>query len=135
MNKPLHQQAKAPTNNQVVLAQHTVISSVLPPAEELQKLKEVNPEIIDWILNNANKEQDHRHQFDNDKVLLTKKDLNLNFCINITCIVFAFILMVCFIASSVWMINNNYPVAGTIFAGTSIVGVIALFMRIPRQHK
>lgn len=123
-------------NNRAVVEQKTVIEdSFLPSAEELYKLKEVKPELVDWIMERAAKEQDARHDFNRARVRLAKKEMNGTIWINILCILFAFLIIIAGILATLWMLYKGMAVAGTIFAGGTVIGAAALFMRIPKNTK
>lgn len=93
MNKATVSQRK--TNNGVINHQQMVIeSSMLPSAEELSRLKEVEPKLIDLIISATEKEQEARLKFNNDQVKLANKDLNGVVIPNILSPIFAFIIIV-----------------------------------------
>ena len=137
MATKMQQQNKAQrVGNNSVVEQHTVIEeSILPAADELKKLQEIDPSLVKWVMDRCEKEQNFRHEFSNGRLNLTKKDLNGTILINVLCIVFAFILILCGFAASIFLIKNGLNIAGTIFAGASIIGVGALFTRIPSKNK
>ncbi|MCE1167815.1 MAG: hypothetical protein LWX70_06950 [Sphingobacteriia bacterium] len=47
----------------------------MPPAEELKKLEDIKPGIIEWIRNMTEAELDARIEFNNDSIRLAKYDL------------------------------------------------------------
>ena len=123
-------------NSGAVVEQKTVIEdSFLPSAEELYKLKEVKPELVDWIMERAAKEQDARHDFNRARVRLANKEMNGTIWINILCILFAFLIIIAGILATLWLLHKEMTVAGTIFASGTIIGAAALFMRIPKNTK
>lgn len=135
MATKMQQQNKAQrVGNNAVVEQHTVIEeSILPAADELKKLQEIDSSLVQWVMVRCEKEQNFRHNFSNDRLKLTKKDMNGTIWINILCLIFAFILILAGFGASIYLIMNDVNIAGTIFAGASIIGVAALFTRIPSK--
>lgn len=116
----------------VIYEQQTVIDDgLLPSADELKKLQEVDENIVGWLMRRSEREQEHRHEFTDKRVALAKKELNGNIAINVLCIVFAFLLVVLGMGVSVYFVVQGLSVVGTIFAGATLVGAAALFTRIP----
>ena len=86
-------------------------------------------------MDRSEKEQEFRHDFSEKRVKLAKKELNGNIAINILSIVFAFLLVVLGMCVSVYFVVQGLSLAGTIFAGATLVGAAALFTRIPGRKK
>ena len=118
-------------NNSIsTIEENTIVDDyMLPATDELIKLKEIDPTIIEWIKRRSEIEQDARIRFNDNRMSLTKKDLNSMFWINIICLLFAFIIIVLGILFSYVMIKNDMKIEGTIFAGTTIVIAASLFLR------
>ena len=118
-------------NNSIsTIEENTIVDdSMLPATDELIKLKEIDPTIIEWIKRRSEIEQDARIRFNDNRMSLAKKDLNSVFWINIICLFFAFIIIVLGILFSYVMIKNDMKIEGTIFAGTTIVIAASLFLR------
>ena len=117
-------------NRVSAIEENTIVDDYLLPAtEDLAKLKEIDPTIIDWIKKRSEIEQDARIRFNDNRIVLTKKDLNSVFLLNIICLVFAFIIIIAGILFSYSMIKNDMKIEGTIFAGTTIVIAASLFLR------
>ncbi len=128
MNKATVSQRK--TNNGVINHQQMVIeSSMLPSAEELSRLKEVEPKLIDLIISATEKEQEARLKFNNDQVKLANKDLNGVVIPNILSPIFAFIIIVLGMFFAAYLIHEGSKTEGTIFGGAMIIGAAALFMK------
>ena len=68
MAKQSQQNRLAKNNrNELMVEQNlTIDDSLLPNASELEKLKEVDPNIIQWLLNHAEIEQNARIQYNKD---------------------------------------------------------------------
>lgn len=129
-----HKRAQMHSGNAVVEQRMEVDDSMLPAAEELAKLKEVKPELVDWVMARAEKEQEARIDFNKNRVKLAKKELGNTFCINILSLIFAFLIIIGGMVVTLWTLKEGMTIAGTIFAGTTLVGAAALFTRIPRNR-
>lgn len=49
---------------------YTVDDNCLPSPQELAAYKNIDPRIVDYLINASVKEQDHRHKMDSNKLLL-----------------------------------------------------------------
>ncbi len=124
-----------PKGGGTILEQKTIVDdSMLPPAKELAMLKEIKPELVDWVMKKAEKEQDARIEFNKNRIMLAKKDLNGKIWVNIISLIFAFMIVIVGIVATIWALKEGLTVAGTIFAGTTLVGAAALFTQIPKNH-
>ncbi|MBR5028588.1 MAG: hypothetical protein IKX51_05140 [Bacteroidales bacterium] len=129
-----HNKAEMGKSGNAIVEQKTIVDdSMLPAAEELAKLKEVKPELVDWIMQRAEKEQEARIDFNKDRVKLANKELNGNISVDIISLVFAFIIVLGGMAATLWALKAGMTVAGTIFAGTTLVAAAALFTKIPKK--
>ena len=130
-----HKKAQMVQSGNAILEQKTIVDdSMLPSAEELEKLKEIKPELVDWVMSRAEKEQDARIDFNKNRVKLANKELNGTIWVNLISLIFAFVIVLGGMAATLWALRENMTVAGTIFAGTTLVGAAALFTRIPKKH-
>lgn len=129
-----HKKAQMVQSGNAILEQKTIVDdSMLPTAEELGKLKEIKPELVDWVMSRAEKEQDARIAFNQNRVKLANKELNGTIWVNVISLIFAFLIVLGGMAATLWALRENMTVAGTIFAGTTLVGAAALFTRVPKK--
>lgn len=118
------------TKGESMLEQNALIDdNLLPNAIELEKLKEVDPKIIDWILERTEIEQNARIQFNNDRVRLAEYDLIKTHSFNKTSLWFGFLIFIAVLGLSGFLIYNDLNVAGTIFGGTAIIGGAVFFIK------
>lgn len=103
--------------------------SLLPPAEELSKLKELDPDCINWIKRRTEIEQDARIRFNENKIELMRKDMNQVTAQNIICVLAAFIIIMAGFGLSAWFLYKGQDVSGTIFGGSSIVLAAVIFSK------
>lgn len=95
--------------------------SLLPSADELARLKEIDPNIIDWIKKRAEQEQDFRHQTVKDRTEIIKVHVKNEGILNKRGLTFCFIILVLGLLCSFFLIYTDHVVTGSIFAGVSIV--------------
>lgn len=131
-----HNKAQMGKGGHAVIEQRMVVDdSMLPAAEELARLQEIRPDLIDWVMERTAQEQNARHEFNRERVRLANRELTGTIRVNILCLIFAFVIIICGMVVSVWMLYNGKTAAGTVFAGTTIIGSAALFTRIPKTKK
>ncbi|MDR1896078.1 MAG: hypothetical protein LBR10_04720 [Prevotellaceae bacterium] len=120
------------TKHQVAIEQHTVVDdSLLPPAEELLKLKEIDPNIINWMLSRAEKEQDSRLSFNTERIKLAKSEHGL---VKLS-LILAFVLAISGMILSAVFIYFGKEITGTIFGGASMIMCIQSFLKFGRKEK
>ena len=130
-----HNKAQMGRAGNAIVEQKTIVDdSMLPTAEELAKLKDVKPELVDWVMTRAEKEQEARIEFNRGRVKLAKKDLNGTIWVNVLSLIFAFVIVLGGMAATLWVLREGMTIVGTIFAGTTLVGAAALFTRIPKNR-
>ena len=114
----------------VAIEQNTIVDdNLLPSAEELEKLKQVDPVIIEWILRRTEKEQDNRLQFNTENMKLVHKDMG----ITRTALWLAFTLAIATLSLGALFIYAGKEVAGTIFGGVGVLVVIQSFLKFGRK--
>lgn len=114
-----------------MVLQQQVISddSLLPSASELEKLKSVSPEIIPWILERTEMEQDARIEFNKDRMKLAKSESKHAQWYNFVSLIMAFVITMVFIAISFYLIVKGNTTAGSIFVGGTIALIISYFFK------
>lgn len=134
-----HQQQNKLARNQkgdTLLEQNLAIDdSLLPNAVELEKLKEVDPRIIDWILERTEIEQNARIDFNNNRIKLADYDLKHTHAFNITALIFGFIIFITVLSIAGLFIYNGLNVEGTLFGGTAIVAGAIFFIKASTASK
>ena len=130
MSKKQQQTRGIATRDGVTIAQNTIVDdNLLPPAEELEKLKQVDPSIIEWIMRRTEKEQDARLQFNSENMKLYHKDIE----ITRTALWLAFILAIATLSLGGLFIYLGKEVAGTIFGGVGVLIIIQSFLKFGRK--
>ncbi|QKJ28287.1 hypothetical protein HQ865_00440 [Mucilaginibacter mali] len=108
--------------------------SLLPEAVELSKLKELDPNIIDWIKSRTEKEQDARLDFNNRKMGLIESSTRKAFAIDMSTIIAAFLVLIAGMFFSAYLISQNMKVEGTVFGGVILIAVVNSFLNF-RKNK
>lgn len=103
--------------------------NLLPNAIELEKLKEVDPKIIDWILVRTEVEQSARIEFNQNRMKLANRDLTCIHIFNFMGLSFGLIIFLVVLALSAYFLYKGLDVQGTIFGGTAIIGGVIVFVR------
>lgn len=125
------------SGKQVLYEQNMMIDdNIIPNAEELAKLKEVDPTLIQWITSRCEQEQNFRHEFSRSQIGLAKKELNGNISLHWACLIMVFFLILGALGASVYMLIVGISVAGSIFAGGTVIGIVVAFAKLlPSRHK
>jgi len=98
--------------------------SLLPDAEELCKLKELDSNIIEWIKERTAKEQDARISFNNRKMTLLEGSTKKAFSIDVMTLIIVFLIIIAGMAFSAYLVSQNLKVEGTIFGGVVVVAIV-----------
>ncbi|MDE7188942.1 MAG: hypothetical protein K2N96_02230, partial [Muribaculaceae bacterium] len=89
--------------------------NLLPSAEELSKLKSIEPDIIPWIMERTEKEQDARIEFNHRRMNLAHKEVNCSALLTFFGMLLAAVVIIGVFYFSYQLISNGYQVAGTVF--------------------
>lgn len=131
MGKQSHQNrlAKSRTGEIMVEQNSAIDDSLLPGADELAKLKEVDPTIITWIMKRTEEEQNARIDFNKNRMKLAEYDLKRTHNFNFRALSYSFLIFLVVLALSAYFIYMGLNVQGTIFGGTAIITGVVLFVR------
>ena len=106
--------------------------SILPDASELLKLKEVDPNLVPWLISRIEKEQDSRLSFNERQVSLLEKETSRSFCVTMLQLCLAFGAMLLGMGLSAFMLYLKLEIVGTIFAGVSLIATINAFLNFKK---
>ena len=115
--------------------QESIDDSLLPDAEELAKLKELDGDVINWVKERTAKEQDARLDFNNRKMTLVEKGQRMAFTVDIIAIGAAFIITMSGMAFSYLLIQANQIVTGSVFAGATILFAANSFLNFRKKNQ
>lgn len=106
----------------------TVDDNTLPSPQELAAYKEINPQIVQFLMDASVKEQGHRHDMDKLKIELVRKSENRIGRMNWWGMAFAFLSIVVIVALAAYALYLDRPwFAGLLGAGT-LVTVASIFI-------
>ena len=129
MAKEAHQQRLSTQKGSLVIEQHSIYdNSLLPPAEELAKLKEINPDIVTWVMERTTFEQEER-------LKIAKYEFRGGRRYNIIALIFAFIVIIAGLSFSTFLIYNSMNIIGTIFAGGTLIMAANAFIQASKNKK
>lgn len=128
--------AKQQRKQQIVRSEHgqghmveeTLDDNLLPDASEIERLQNLDPHIMEWLKSSAEKEQAFRHKTYQERINIVKASDKGDRIINILGLVFSFIIVLCGMLFSAYLIREGYEILGSIFAGGLILSIISLFM-------
>ncbi|WP_454960412.1 hypothetical protein [Capnocytophaga leadbetteri] len=129
--------AKQQTKHQVVKSQQGqgyVVESafddnLLPEASEIEKLYKLDNNILEWLKETAEKEQNFRHQSFQKKLEIAEKVERGSRQISKMGITFSFIIVLAGMAFSTFLIYIGQIVVGTVFAGGIIISIVTAFLK------
>lgn len=105
-----------------------VDDNLLPDAEEIAKLSEIDPNIMQWLKDRAEKEQDFRQKVFIEKLKLVKKNERGSRWINYAGLLFSFLLLGGGMYSSYMLIMADHTLVGTLFTGVVLITVASMFL-------
>jgi len=104
-----------------VLVQSTTTDAPLIPVEQLAKLKEIAPDRVDWIFEQTQLESEFRRTE-------TKRIHTFTFIERICGLLFALLIAMCGLGSSVYCAINGFQVVASVIGGATLVGLVTAFI-------
>lgn len=109
--------------------------SLLPEALEIERLAKIDPNIVSWLKERAEKEQDFRHEAYQDRIKVVRTAETNATIINVMATIFAFLIVSGGIWFSYKLIESEQPVTGSIFGGITILTGASLFLNHGKKSK
>lgn len=121
-------------NKDGVLLEQTSIydDSLLPSSDELLRLKQIDPNIVQWLMDRATKEQEARIKYNDDKIDLTRQSVNKAHSRSVIGMIFIFLVIVIGFALSAWFVYLDKDLGASIFGGSTFVALIIALLRIKK---
>ena len=118
-------------NGNGVQQEHTEVfdDNLLPDATEIKELHSIDPNIMEWLKERAEKEQDFRHKYAEKRTDILECNVKGELRINTIGLIFAFLIIISGMCLSAFLVYLGHVVTGTIFSGLSIIYAAALFIR------
>jgi uncharacterized membrane protein len=126
--------AKNNKNELMVEQNLTIDDSLIPTASELEKLKEIDPNIITWILSRAEIEQNARLDFNKESLNINRDNVKKVHRFNFTALIFGFVLFILILSVSTFFVIKGMEVEGTIFGGSAILAGVIFFIKAANQN-
>lgn len=125
MTKRAEQNKISSTGNGVALEHNTVYDdSLLPAADELCKLHAIDENVVPWIKQRTEIEQDARINFNKRRTALAFREINLSAFITFVGLVLCVAVIAGIFYLSYNLIMNGHENAGMLFGGGDVVGVL-----------
>lgn len=123
------QQVVKNQQGQGLLIEEVLDDNLLPDATEIEKLHRIDNNILEWLKQTAEKEQEFRHQTFAKKLKIAEDTERGIRQISKLGIIFSFIIVVLGMFFSGFLIYIGQTVIGTIFAGGIILSIVSAFLR------
>jgi uncharacterized membrane protein len=125
-----------PTGGRLATFEHqeNYEENLLPEAQELAKLKDVDPTLLPWLISRLEKEQDARLSFNDRQVSLLEKETQRNYTLTSTSLWLAFSVALTGMGFSAYLVANDLAIAGTIFAGVTLLSVVTAFLNFRKAN-
>lgn len=107
----------------------TYDDNVLPTPQELEAYKQVDPKIVDFLIESAKAEQAFRHGFENRKIDIVKGADKGNRIMDGVGMVFAFLALLACLGVSAFALYLNRPWFAGILGSGTIIAIVSIFVR------
>lgn len=128
MAKHRRRSASSTDNNVQHAIEEIFDDNLLPDATEIEKLSKLDPNIIEWLKQRAEKEQEFRHTTFRSKITLVDKTEKGLRWINYLGLLFSFVLLGGGMYLSYTLIIRGHELIGSIFSGVMLVAIASIFM-------
>ena len=124
-------QTKIRLANGIVQAEENTLhdNSLLPMADELERLVAIDKHILEWIKERAEMEQDARISFNNNRIQEYRMQGKRTHVVNMTSLFMAFVIIVAGGIASVFLAVNGSSIEGSILGGVTLVAAAGVFLR------
>lgn len=113
----------------------SVDDNSLPSPQELELYKQIDPNIIPFMIETSIKEQNHRHYMDKEKMGILKNSEKRTTRMNWWGMFFAFLALVALIALSAFALYLNHPWFAGIFSFATVISILSLFLDAGKKKK
>lgn len=113
----------------------TVDDSALPSPQELEAYKQIEPRIVDMLIEATRKEQQHRHETDRMKLKILRRSESRTERINFWGMVFAFLSVALFVGLTAWALYLDHPWFAGVSAFASLVTIVSIFVETGKGGK
>ena len=122
------------SSNIATMEQNIVVDdSLLPTAEELERLKQIDPDIMEWMKERCVIEQNAKIEFTKERISIAKKDVSWFHFNNLMSMIFVFLIAIAGLFLSYILISNNHTVVGSIFGATGLAIMLFSMRKSPNS--
>ena len=111
----------------------TVDDSALPSPQELDAYKRIDPRIVDMLIENTRKEQQHRHETDKIKLKILRRSESRTERMNFWGMTFAFLSVGLFVGLTAWSLYLDHPWFAGLSAFTALITIVSIFVDTGKQ--
>jgi len=128
-------QNKAHIDNKSAMIEQNIVvdDSLLPAAEELEKLIKLDPNIMDWMKERCALEQDTNIEFNKNRIKLTNKDMTWFHVNTLFSMIFVFVIAIAGLLMAYFLISNGHTVVGSIFGATGLAVMLFSMRKSPNN--
>lgn len=101
----------------------------LPSADELKKINDISPEITKWMMKRVEEEQENRFKLNDKESETYARNLEQIHKYNFRALSMAFIIVLCFLGVSVYLISIGAELGATIISGGTLVSIVSYFIQ------
>lgn len=131
MSKKAEQNRLIHQGTNVALEQTSIYEdNLLPPAEELGRMKQVSEDLIPFVMEETRKEHEERRAFNQKRLAIMADEIKKSHQTNLLLIVITFIMFVLFVGLSALFLYLGYDISGSIFGCTAGVLVVIYITRL-----
>lgn len=116
------------------LIEQTFNDNLLPEASEIEHLQRLDPNIMEWLKQTAQKEQEFRHESYKSRLEIIKTSSKGDRQVNRLGLLFSFLIVVLGMLFSAFLIDKQHEILGSIFAGGLILSIVSLFLSKVKQQ-
>ena len=133
MARKIEQNKITQDSSGVSLEHHSAYDdNLLPSAEELEKLKNIEPSILPWLMRRTEKEQDARIDFNKKRISLAHKEVNLSAAMTFFALLLGALIIFGVFFLSYILISKGFTIAGTIFGGIDLAALLLALAKLKK---
>ena len=129
-------QTKIKLERGIVQAEENTVhdNSLLPMADELERLVSIDKGILQWIQKRAEIEQDARIDFNNNRIQEYRMQGTRTFFITIISLIMAYTIIVGGGIASVFLVLKGLSIEGSILGGITLVAAAGVFLKKNKKN-
>ena len=106
----------------------TVDDNCLPSPQELAAYKEIDPRIVDYLINASVKEQEHRHRMDNNKISIIRRSDRRDGRMNWWGMCFAFLSIVVMVVLAGYALYLDKHLFAGFMGARTLISIASIFI-------